>query len=923
MKKETNKLKILLLEDMLTDVEIVKHELRKSNYDFELNHVDTGESYLKELNEFNPDIIISDYYLPNFDGLTALDLAKKKYPFTPFILITGTSNEEIAVECMKRGADDYLIKKHLKRLNPAIKKALDAKHTRELKHRAEEKYRSIFENATEGIFQTTPEEKIIIINPAMARMLGYESVEEQMKLIKNIGEQVYVNQQHRETLKELLRKNKSITGFETQFYKKDGSKIWVSINIREVCDSKGNLLYYEGTNHDITARKKAEEENQLLLTLTKTIAEATDFDSTLTSALKMICECTAWGYGEAWIPNSNLKHLELSPSWFTKINGVESFRKASERFTFAPGVGLPGRVWKSKKPVWITDVSVDANFPRAPFAKEVGFRAAVGIPILAKDKVVAVMSFFLRDLHKEDERMISLISAIAEELGMLFQRKITEEALQQAEKKYRNIFENVVEGIYQTTFDGKLLTANPALVKMFGYESEEEMISALNDSLSQLYVDPNRRNEWIDKLVRDHSIKEFESQVYRKDGKKIWISENSYLILSEAGDILYCEGTVKDITLSKQQEERLLKLSSAVEQTSDSVIMTDQDGTIEFVNQAFVDLSGYTLHEVIGKKPSSIKSGLHDDKFFQELWSKLLVKKPFIGNIINRKKSGELFHCNVHISPIVDNTGKITNFVGVYSDITDLIRKEEELIEAKDHAEEMNRLKDSFLANMSHEFRTPMNAILGFSDLLMERLRNSEHQDLYEFSKSLNNGAQRLLNLLNDVLDISLIEANKMYLNIEAGLLVNTVESVKSVLSILAKEKNLEMLTVTNSSRKAYFDTQRFEQALINVIMNAIRFTEKGKITIEVDEGTNEKNEPCGVVRVIDTGRGISKEFLPHAFDAFRQGSEGYSRTHEGSGLGLTISQRLMNLMNGDIKIESEQGVGTTVTLYVPLAENL
>jgi len=210
---------------------------------------------------------------------------------------------------------------------------------------AENKFRSIFENATEGIFQTTEDGKVITINPAMARMLGYDSTEEFIDKITNIPKQIYVSPENRQELKRLLRVNKKVTGFETEFYRKDGSKIWVSFNIHEVCDDKGNLLYYEGTDQDITDRKKAEEENQLLLTFTKTVSEAEDFDSALTSALKMVCECTAWEYGEAWIPDSDRKYLELSSSWFTKVKNVESFRRASERFTFAPGVGLPGRVW--------------------------------------------------------------------------------------------------------------------------------------------------------------------------------------------------------------------------------------------------------------------------------------------------------------------------------------------------------------------------------------------------------------------------------------------------------------------------------------------------------------------------------------------------------------------------------------------------
>ncbi|MBU2584996.1 MAG: PAS domain S-box protein [Bacteroidetes bacterium] len=771
---------------------------------------------------------------------------------------------------------------------------------------AENKFRSIFENATEGIFQTTEDGKVITINPAMARMLGYDSTEEFIDKITNIPKQIYVSPENRQELKRLLRVNKKVTGFETEFYRKDGSKIWVSFNIHEVCDDKGNLLYYEGTDQDITDRKKAEEENQLLLTFTKTVSEAEDFDSALTSALKMVCECTAWEYGEAWIPDSDRKYLKLSSSWFTKVKNVESFRRASERFTFAPGVGLPGRVWKSKKPAWIPDVTIDANFLRAPFAKEIGFKAAVGIPILTENDVVTVIVFFLRELRQEDERMISLVSAIAEELGMLFQRKRIQEKLRKKAEHHRavieSIFKFVPEGLLVFSENLNLLKQNKAFediiqkyAAQLGY-TEQELAQKIIEQLrikitgsdtSEIHISKNDKSRGVSPQAdqTDEIVIEFNhSRMFLAEEEE---EEEASIVVS-----------LKDITERKKSEESLKMLSTAVEQSAEAILISDRSGKIEFVNDSFCKLTRYSRNEAIGQKPSILKSGDHDREFYAEIWETIMSGNTYRGIIINKKKNGEKYFSSQTMKPIVDSKGEIIKFLSVQNDLTERIKNEEELKAAKEKAEEMNRLKDNFLANMSHEFRTPMNAILGFSDILMEELRNSDQEVLYEFSKSLNNGGRRLLNLLNDVLDISQIEANKMFLNVETGFLVNAVEPVMSVLSILAKEKNLEMTTVINSKRKVYFDAQRFEQVLINIVGNAIRFTERGKITIEVDEGANEKNEPCGIVRVIDTGRGISKEFLPKVFDEFRQESEGHSRSHEGSGLGLTISKRLLNLMN-------------------------
>ncbi len=176
---------------------------------------------------------------------------------------------------------------------------------------------------------------------------------------------------------------------------------------------------------------KTEEELRLLQTMILTIIESKDTHAAFGTVLRKVCETTGWIYGEAWVPGPNGTQLECCPSWYSKVEGLEKFRKVSEGCTFLPGKGLPGRVWLSKKPVWIRDVTVDANFPRVNLAREHGLKAAMAIPVLANDTVVAVMAFFVFESRAEDERLVGLVSAIAAQLGLVIQRIQMEETIRQ------------------------------------------------------------------------------------------------------------------------------------------------------------------------------------------------------------------------------------------------------------------------------------------------------------------------------------------------------------------------------------------------------------------------------------------------------------------------------------------------------------
>ncbi|MBN1547806.1 MAG: PAS domain S-box protein [Syntrophaceae bacterium] len=263
-------MRVLLIEDVPIDAELCMHEIEKAVSSCEFLVVDTREGYLAALEDFQPDFIVSDFRLPSFDGLSALNIALEKTPDTPFIILTGSMNEDTAVECMKAGAWDYVIKEHVKRLGTAFIAALEQKRLRQERRESDEKYRTIFEHAEEGIYQSSPEGRFILVNQAMARILGYDSTEELMSGVTDIGRQLYVHPKERTDLieKALKRDDLSIK-YETQLYRKDGRMIWVSRTIRAVRDKKGEIKYYEGMMNDITEKK--ESVIRLRNTLVKTI----------------------------------------------------------------------------------------------------------------------------------------------------------------------------------------------------------------------------------------------------------------------------------------------------------------------------------------------------------------------------------------------------------------------------------------------------------------------------------------------------------------------------------------------------------------------------------------------------------------------------------------------------------------------------
>jgi len=376
---------------------------------------------------------------------------------------------------------------------------------------------------------------------------------------------------------------------------------------------------------------------------------------------------------------------------------------------------------------------------------------------------------------------------------------------------------------------------------------------------------------------------------------------------------LYRALAVREKTLAqlRASEEKQRLLSTAVAQSNASVVVTDTDGAIVFVNDAFVATAGYTLAEVQGQNPRLLKSGLTDPAIYEELWRTITAGLPWQGELQNRKKNGELYWESATISPVTDEAGTITHYIAVKENITDRKRQEVELRHAKEDAEAANIAKSQFLATMSHEIRTPMNGILGMAQLLLlPGISDDERED---YARTILNSGNTLQALLNDILDLSKVEAGKLELTRAVFDPRQMLEETAALFGEPARRKGLSIDAVWlgEPAGRYWADQIRLRQMLSNLVSNAIKFTDHGSIHIEGRETRSADNESELLFAVVDTGIGIAADKQALLFQPFSQVDGSNKRRHTGTGLGLSIVRNLAELMQGEAGVDSVEGQGS------------
>ena len=494
--------------------------------------------------------------------------------------------------------------------------------------------------------------------------------------------------------------------------------------------------------------------------------------------------------------------------------------------------------------------------------------------------------------------------------------KEKEKALIASDARYHDLVENSGEGLGVVDSAENFIFANPAACEIFGLPSDKLIGKNLLSFLDSQAIEEIQLQTSIRK---DGKKSIYEIEINRPDGDRRWIIITATPQFDSAQKFTSTLGIFRDITQRKLAETKVReserRLHEIVEVTNDWIWEINADWKYSFVSPKIVDILGYLPEDMIGRSPFDFLLPEDVAKVKEGIRSVIHQFKP-LNAIVNRArhKNGSLVYLETSGIAIFNEQGVYKGYRGADRDIT--LRKvyEQELIVAKEKAEESDRLKTSILANMSHELRTPLNGILGFAEILKEELDKSEYVSMVD---NIYDSGRRLMTTLNSIITLSQLEAGNIIVSKKMIMLENSILSVVKSMDLMYSEKNIYINTNGIKPFSIITDDQLFKQLLQQILDNAIKFTERGGITLETHEVT-ESGKNWLVVKISDTGIGIDKANYALIFQEFRQVSEGFGRKYQGSGIGLTISKKIIDLLGGVITIESEPDKGSCFSIWLP-----
>lgn len=547
----------------------------------------------------------------------------------------------------------------------------ERKRAEEALQESEERFRQLFEAAFEAII-LHDQGTILEVNQSFCRMYGYERAEVIGKSVLDMALPEF-----RELFLQKLRSGDT-DPYESPVLRKDGTVFSAEVAGKPI-NYQGRVVRV-GAVRDITEQKRNERRQAAQHAVTRVLAESATVAEATPQLLRVICESLRWKMGEFWDVSDRTNLLRCVETWHVPGLDATAFMEASRQAEFAPGVGLPGRVWQSGQPAWISDLMTDPHCARAAIAAKVGLRGAVALPILMGDQTLGVMVFFSRRTPEVDEDLLKMMSAIGSQIGQFTERKRAEEALLASERKYRDIFTFAPVGIYQSLRDGTLITANHTLAEMLGYASVDELLRVKLGS--GVYFAEHER----EKLIREYEglgyAVDLDMQWKRKDSSPIWIQLSAHAIKGLNGETEYFEGFVRDISERKQAEGALReaerKSRDIFENAGEGIFQSTPDGRYIAANSALARMHGFASPEELIHSRQDISRQIYVDPTRREEFKRQLEEQGAVRGFEHQlfRKDGSKIWISVNARAVRDAQGAIQYYEGTAQDITERKRAE-------------------------------------------------------------------------------------------------------------------------------------------------------------------------------------------------------------------------------------------------------
>ncbi|MBU0474480.1 MAG: PAS domain S-box protein [Bacteroidetes bacterium] len=497
------------------------------------------------------------------------------------------------------------------------------------------------------------------------------------------------------------------------------------------------------------------------------------------------------------------------------------------------------------------------------------------------------------------------------------ERKQAEKKLVESEQKFKTLFEAANDAILISN-ENFFLDCNFKTEKIFGCTKKDIIGHSPVEFSPEMQPDGRLSSEKaVEKINLAFAGKPqlFEWTHRRFDGTLFDAEVGISRI--EFADGVYLQSIVRDISERKKAEEKIAMLALAVQNTADNIAITDKDFNFIFINDSFTKTYGFKKEELIGQHISFIHSANNLAETSNELFTAISKNKSWQGEVLNNKNDGTDFSVLLSVTPLQNEKGEIAGTVGITKDISEQKKYEQDLIFAKQQADEASNAKSVFLANISHELRTPLNGIIGMTDIIA-KTKLTKNQE--RFVNNIKFSGDNLLAIINDLLDLSKIEMGKLELNEVEFSLIDELALILKPFGLRAFSKNIELLYNVNYSipQTLIGDCFRLQQIINNLVGNAIKFTERGSITLNIEEENRDKENINLHFTISDTGIGIPKDRQKIIFESFTQADRSVTRQYGGTGLGLSISSSLVNLFGGHIWVESEPGEGSNFHFIIP-----